>query len=140
MSVDDDLECISKIMQQSEKYICGEISKLHGELKNCNQSFRVCETKMKQQDVRIEKLECQVKAQDQKINILQTEKQNLLERVNAMQKWTILILILIVKQKCRRHLHQRYKVFSWKPMNQSRTLVSLKHQQHYRLNPCFIWR
>ena len=85
MSVDDDLECISKIVQQSEKYICGEISKLHGELKNCNQSFRVCETKMKQQDVRIEKLECQVKAQDQKINILQTEKQNLLERVNALQ-------------------------------------------------------
>ena len=65
--------------------MCGEISKLHGELKNCNQSLRVCETKMEQQDVRIEKLECQVKAQDQKINILQTEKQNLLDRVNALQ-------------------------------------------------------
>ena len=50
-----------------------------------NQSLRVCGTKMKQQDVKIEKLECQVKAQDQKINILQTEKQNLLERVNALQ-------------------------------------------------------
>ena len=85
MSVVDDFECVSKIVQQSEKFICGEMAKLQRELKKCNLSLTVCESKIKEQDVKIQKLETESKAQDQKISILQTEKQSLLEQVRALQ-------------------------------------------------------
>ena len=85
MSEADDLEYVTKIVQQSEKFICGELAKLQRELKNCTQSLKVCETKMKKQDVTIQKLETELKVQDQKISSLQTEKQSLIEQVMVLQ-------------------------------------------------------
>lgn len=85
MSIADDFECVSKVVQQSEKYICGEIGKLQLELKKCNQSLSVCEAKIKEQDVKIQKLELKSVAQDQKINSLQTEKQSMLEQIRGLQ-------------------------------------------------------
>ena len=85
MSVVDDLECVSKIVQQSEKYLCGEMSKLQREFKKCNQTVTACESRIKEQEVKIQKLEVESKAQDQKITNLQTEKQSLLEQVRELQ-------------------------------------------------------
>ena len=85
MSVVDDFECVSKIVQQSEKFICGEMAKLQRELKKFKKSLTECESKIKEQNVKIQKLETESKAQDQKISILQTEKQSLLEQVRALQ-------------------------------------------------------
>lgn len=85
MSVADDFECVSKVVQQSEKFICGEIGKIQQELKKCNQSLSVCQTKIKEQDVKIQKLELESIAQGQRISRLQTEKQSMLEQIRGLQ-------------------------------------------------------
>ena len=113
MSVSNDFECITKVVQLSEKSICVELAKVQRKLK-------ICEAKLKEQDGTIQILKlCEAKIEEhnakmqtleQKLTVLENENKSLMEQITCLQVDKNIINIHSIHSGCR-HLPLHSIVF-----------------------------